>query len=124
MPWPSPENVCFRNGRQCKHSVATTRKILTTLKLIPLRSLETLTAFSYTAATTRYIEAYLSMFSSAGKLFYDVGDGVSRDDFKDGYTLYAADLTPDMCGPQIILMWCNAEISHSISSSPLRRQLL
>ena len=52
----------------------------------------------YTAATIRYIEAYLSMFSGTGKLFYDTGNDISRDDFKDGYALYAADLTPDMCG--------------------------
>ena len=38
------------------------------------------------------------MFSGTGKLFYDTGNGISRDDFKDGYALYAADLTPDMCG--------------------------
>ena len=53
---------------------------------------------SYTAASIRYIEAYLSMFSGTGKLFYDAGNGVSRGDFKDSYALYAADLTPDMCG--------------------------
>ena len=49
-------------------------------------------------ATIRYIEAYLSMFSGTGKLFYDTGNNISRDDFKNGYALYAADLTPDMCG--------------------------
>ena len=53
---------------------------------------------SYTAETIQYIEAYLTMFSGTGKLFYDTGNGISRDDFKDGYALYAADLTPDMCG--------------------------
>ena len=56
-------------------------------KEVPFRPLH----LSHTAATIRYIKAYLSMFS-------DVGNGVSRDDFKDGYALYAADLTPDMCG--------------------------
>ena len=38
------------------------------------------------------------MFSGTGKLFYDAGSDISRDDFKNGYALYAADLTPDMCG--------------------------
>ena len=56
---------------------------------------------SYTAATIRYTEAYLAMFSGTGKLFYDTGNGISRDDFKDGYALYAADLTPDMCGSSV-----------------------
>ena len=54
---------------------------------------------SYTDATIRYIEANLTMFSGTGKLFYDTRNGISRDDFKNGYALYAADLTPDMCGP-------------------------
>ena len=63
-------------------------------KEVPFRPLQ---LFLY-AATIRYIKAYLSMFSGTGKLFYDVGNGVSRDDFKDGYALYAADLTPDMLG--------------------------
>ena len=61
---------------------------------VPFKPLQ----LSYTAATIRYIEAYLTMFSGTGKLFFDTGNDISRDDFKDGYALYAADLTPDMCG--------------------------
>ena len=61
---------------------------------VPLRPLH----LSYTAATIRYIEAYLGMFSGTGKLFYDVGNDVSREDFNNGYALYTVDLTPDMCG--------------------------
>ena len=60
---------------------------------VPFKPLQ----LSYTDATIRYMEAYLSMFSDTRKLFYDTGNGISRDDFKDGYALYAADLTPDMC---------------------------
>ena len=54
---------------------------------VPFRPLQ----LSYTDATIRYIEAYLSMFSGTGKLFYDTGNGISRVDFKGGYALYAAD---------------------------------
>ena len=61
---------------------------------VPFKPLQ----LSCTDATIRYIEAYLSMFSGTGKLFYDNGNDISRDDFKNGYALYAADLTPDMCG--------------------------
>ena len=61
---------------------------------VPFKPLQ----LSYTDAIIRYIEAYLTMFSGTGKLFYDTGNGISRDDFKNGYALYAADLTPDMCG--------------------------
>ena len=61
---------------------------------VPFKPLQ----LSYTDATIRYIEAYLSMFSGTGKLFYDTGNNISSNDFKNGYALYAADLTPDMCG--------------------------
>ena len=61
---------------------------------VPFRPLQ----LSYAAANPRYIEAYLTMFSGTGKLFYNAGNDISRDDFGNGYALYAADLTPDMCG--------------------------
>ena len=61
---------------------------------VPFKPLQ----LSYTDASIRYIEAYLSMFSGTGKLFYNAGNDISRDYFKSGYALYAADLTPDMCG--------------------------
>ena len=58
---------------------------------VPFKPLQ----LSYTDATIRYIEAYLSMFSGTGKLFYDTENEISRDDLQNGYALYAADLTPD-----------------------------
>ena len=61
---------------------------------VPFRPLQ----LPYMAESIRFIEAYLSMFSGTGKLLYDAGNGVSRDDFNNGYALYAADLTPDICG--------------------------
>ena len=61
---------------------------------VPFKPLQ----LSYTAASIRYIEAYLSMFSGNVKLFHDAGNDISRDDFKNGFALYAADLTADMCG--------------------------
>ena len=35
-----------------------------------------------------YIRAYNSMFSGTSKLNCDEGNGISRDDYKDGYALY------------------------------------
>ena len=87
---------------------------------VPFKPLQ----LSHMDATIRYIEAYLSMFNGTGKLFYDTGKDISRDELKNVYALYAPDLTPDMCGSWDHLMWCNAEISHSISSSPPHQQLL
>jgi len=43
-----------------------------------------------------YIRAYNSMFSGMSKLNRDEGNGISRDDYKDGYALYAFDLTADL----------------------------
>jgi len=36
------------------------------------------------------------MFSGMSKLYRDEGNGISRDDYKDGYALYAFDLTADL----------------------------
>ena len=53
---------------------------------------------SCTAATHRYIGAFLTLFSGTGKLFYDVGNDISRDEFVNGFNLYSADLSRDICG--------------------------
>ena len=61
---------------------------------VPFRPLQ----LSYTAGNPRYIEAFLTMFSGAGKLFYNAGNDVTRDEYAGGYAVYVADLTSDMCG--------------------------
>ena len=59
---------------------------------IPFRPLK----LSY--ANSKFIEAYYTLFSGTGKMNYDVGNDISREEYPDGYTLYAFDLSPDMCG--------------------------
>ena len=49
-------------------------------------------------ANPRFIEAFYTQFSCAGKLFYNTGNGLSRQDFPKGYAIFACDLTPDGCG--------------------------
>ena len=61
---------------------------------VPFKPLQ----LSYTAATRRYIETFLTLFSGTGKMFYDVGNDISRDEFVNGFNLYSADLSPDICG--------------------------
>ncbi len=39
-----------------------------------------------------------TLFSGTGKMNYNTGLDISRKDYPKGYTLYAFDLTPDMCG--------------------------
>ena len=41
---------------------------------------------SYTAGNLRYIEAFLTMFSGAGKLFY-MGNDVTHDEYAGGYAV-------------------------------------
>ena len=48
-------------------------------------------------ANKRFIEAFCSQFSGTGKMNYNTGNGISRDEFEKGYAVYAFDLTPDMC---------------------------
>ena len=61
---------------------------------IPFRPIQ----LSYAAATPRFIEAYNTLFSGAGKMYYNTGNDISRQEYPNGYALYAFDLTPDMCG--------------------------
>ena len=45
-----------------------------------------------------FIQAYNTLFSGTGKMNFNTGLDISREDYPKGYTLYAFDLTPDMCG--------------------------
>ena len=44
-----------------------------------------------------YIQAYNTLFSGTGKMYANTGLDISRDEYAHGNTLYAFDLTPDMC---------------------------
>ncbi|XP_018353060.1 PREDICTED: uncharacterized protein F54H12.2-like [Trachymyrmex septentrionalis] len=43
-----------------------------------------------------YVEAYHTLFSGTGIHFLNEGNSISRDDYANGYTLFAFDLTPDL----------------------------
>ena len=47
--------------------------------------------------TVDFIQAYNTLFSSTGKMFSNMGLDITRDDYPQGFTLFAFDLTPDMC---------------------------
>ena len=49
-------------------------------------------------ATHRFVEAFSTLFSGTGKMYYNTGNDISREEFPKGYAVYAFDLTPDMCG--------------------------
>ncbi|KAI0231796.1 hypothetical protein LSAT2_017836 [Lamellibrachia satsuma] len=47
-----------------------------------------------------FARSYASLFTSTGKIWQDEGNGLTRDDYRDGYTFFCFDLTPDQCdGP-------------------------
>ena len=52
----------------------------------------------YTSATAKdFIQAYNTLFSGTGKMYANIGLDITREEYAGGYTLYAFDLTPDMC---------------------------
>ena len=44
-----------------------------------------------------FLQAYNTLFSGTGKMFSNMGLDITRDDYPQGFTLFAFDLTPDMC---------------------------
>ena len=61
---------------------------------IPFKQL----ALDYASATTEdFLQAYNTLFSGTGKMYANTGLDITREDYPKGYTLYAFDLTPDMC---------------------------
>ena len=44
-----------------------------------------------------FLQAYNTLFSGTGKMYANTGLDITRDDYPNGYALYAFDLTPDMC---------------------------
>ena len=47
-------------------------------------------------AHEQYINSYLSLFSGTGKINKDDGNNIDRNEYGNGYTLYAFDLSPDL----------------------------
>ena len=53
--------------------------------------------YDETKSDVDYIQAYNTLFSGTGKMYANMGLDITREDYSKGYTLYAFDLTPDMC---------------------------
>jgi hypothetical protein len=47
-------------------------------------------------AAGRYVAAYAGLFGGTNKINRDEDNGISRNDFSNGYALHAYDLTPDL----------------------------
>ena len=44
-----------------------------------------------------YISAFQTLFSGTNKMFDNQGNGITREQYGNGYTLFVFDLTPDQC---------------------------
>ena len=47
-------------------------------------------------ANDHFIQSYLRLFSQIGQYYRDAGNGISREQHKNGCALFAFDLTPQM----------------------------
>ncbi len=43
-----------------------------------------------------YIQSYQTLFAGLNKMYKDAGNNISREEYPNGYTLYAFDITPDL----------------------------
>ena len=62
---------------------------------IPLKQL--VLQYDESKSDVDFIQAYNTLFSGTGKMYANMGLDITREDYPNGYTLYAFDLTPDMC---------------------------
>ena len=47
-----------------------------------------------------FVRSYMNLFTSTGKIWQDEGNGLTRSDYRHGYTFFGFDLTPAQCdGP-------------------------
>ena len=52
-------------------------------------------------ANDRFIRSYFRLFRQTGQYYRDTGNAISREQYKDGCTLFAFDLTPQMDSSEV-----------------------
>ena len=82
------------NPYNFRHFEVTTVTLTVNGEELPFKQL----TLNYKDNQENFIQAYNTLFSGTGKMNYNTGLDISREDYPKGYTLYAFDLTPDMCG--------------------------
>ncbi len=83
-----------KNPYNFKNYVVTTVTLTVNGEELPFKQL----TLNYANNKENFIQAYNTLFSGTGKMNYNTGLDISRKGYPKGYTLYAFDLTPDMCG--------------------------
>ncbi|KAI0232430.1 hypothetical protein LSAT2_017253 [Lamellibrachia satsuma] len=66
-------------------------------------------------AENLFARSYASLFTSTGKIWQDEGNGLTRDDYRDGYTFFCFDLTPDQCDGPCFHLVQKGQPAHRIS---------
>ena len=90
-------DVCFEDGEYSKNPFNAKNNAINFLAVyadgrqVPAKPLRP------NFETGSYIRSYVNLFSATGKQSQDEGNGLSRDDFGQGYTFFGFDLTPDGC---------------------------
>ena len=46
---------------------------------------------------SNYISAFQTLYAGTHKIFENQGNGITREEYANGYTLFVFDLTPDLC---------------------------
>ena len=46
---------------------------------------------------SNYISAFQTLYAGTHKMFENQGNGITREEYANGYTLFVFDLTPDLC---------------------------
>ena len=95
------ENTAFngsfnRNPFNFQHFKATQAGVYVNGESYPMKALQ------LNFDQNLYLPGYMSLFSGTGSLFHNQGNQISREDYPNGYTLFAFDLSPDLsAGPHI-----------------------
>jgi hypothetical protein len=89
------DNDAF-NGNKAKNPFNFKNFDLTELSVYLDGQQQTIKPLKCNYASNQFISAYMTLFSGTGRQNRDLGIDIGRSEYKDGYALYAFDLTPDM----------------------------
>ena len=65
-----------------------------------------------------FVRSYVNLFAATGKMHEDEGNDITREEFGEGYTLFAFDLTPDLCdGHSNLIKTGNLRIEMQFTTS-------
>ena len=85
------------NPYNFKHYNVSTITLTVNGEEIPVKQLNLNYKGEPNGTTKEFVQAYNTLFSGTGKMYANTGLDITREDYPNGYTLYAFDLTPDMC---------------------------